>query len=276
MPRAHTLSAVSQEAQTVAIETIFPIDAQQYLALMRTNRKVRQRHLEHLTAEVQSGQWQLNGETIKFDEEGHLIDGQHRLLAILHADTAIQTYVVRHLPAQAHATIDLGLKRSPGDILGLEGYSNATNLCASARWLWRYETGQMTGYRVNPSIETLKATLSAHPDLKNSLSYGSLLGRYITRSLGSALHCLGNEQDPVLTETLVQAIYTGEGLLRTNPLYLLRQRLIANSQAKAKLPDYEVAALTIKAFNACRASEAIRTLRWRTSGEKPELFPTFI
>lgn len=259
---------------TMAIKTITPDIAAQYLTTMLRNRKVRARHVETLALSIVQGQWQLNGETIKFNTVGELIDGQHRLLAVIKADLPIQSYVIHEIAEQYIDTIDVGLKRSAGDIFQFEGYSNATNLCASARWIWRYEQGLMLGYGRSATIDNLKAVISAHPEIKNSLAYGTLVQRYIQRSLGSALHCLFAEQSSTTADQLYTAIRDGEALERTNSVYLLRQRLIANMQAKAKLPAHEVGALVIKTFNAYRTNaKAPRFLRWRTSGDNPEPYP---
>jgi hypothetical protein len=260
----------------ITLETITPDKAHEYLQSIRLNRKIRQRHLEQLTTEVVLERWLLNGETIKFDINGHLIDGQHRLWACIKAEKAITTYVIRALTSEALQTIDTGLKRSPGDILGLQGYSNATNLAASARWIWRYEQKQMEYYAVNPSIDILRNTIEVHVEMKNSLAYGTLLSRFITRSLGSALHCLMSEKNSAMAEEFFTKLKDGDNLTRQSPLYQLRQRLISNSQSKAKLPDFEIAALTIKAFNLLREGKTTRFLRWGSTGSSKEPFPTII
>jgi hypothetical protein len=263
----------SQERMRMRIETITPAMATRYLGTMLRNRKVRGRHVDTLVQAITAEEWQLNGETIKFNIAGELIDGQHRLLAVIKAGKAINSYVITDIVEEGLPTIDVGLKRSPGDIFALQGYANATNLCATLRWIWRYEHGLMAGYTLSPTIQVLQDVMVAHPEAKNSLSTGSLTARFMTRSLGSALHCLFSERDATLADGFFLGIREGTDYVKDNPLYLLRQRLIANSQAKARLPDYEVAALTIKAFTCLRQGMKLRFLRWRNVGATPEEFP---
>lgn len=260
----------------VRLETITPQQAEEYLKHMPLNRRLRQRHLAVLTEEIRAGRWQVNGETIKFNRDGYLIDGQHRLAAVVKAATAITTYVVRDLHDQMKETIDLGLKRSPEDILGLQGYANPSHMAAAARWIWRYQTGQMENYRVNPSIDILKQVIDMYPTLKESLFYGQYLRQYIPRSLGTALHCLMALSSATITEDLYRGIKEGENLTRASPVYLVRQRLINNLQHKARLPSYEIAAIMIKAFNACKEGKHIQSLRWGSAGKSYEAFPTVL
>jgi hypothetical protein len=70
---------------------------------------------------------------IVLDEDGHLLDGQHRLAAVLQSGTT-QTFIVRFdAPAEAIAVIDAGRARTAADTLRIEGYSYTSLLTAAAR-----------------------------------------------------------------------------------------------------------------------------------------------
>lgn len=72
----------------------------------------------------------LNGETIKFDTNNSLIDGQHRLHAIVKADVTIPMLVLRGVHNSAKSTLDCGQKRSKADILKYAGFDMCTNAVA--------------------------------------------------------------------------------------------------------------------------------------------------
>jgi hypothetical protein len=57
------------------------------------------------------------------------------------------------------------------------------------------------------------------------------------------------------------------------PMYVLRDRLMQNSQAKAKLQSSYIAALYIKAWNYTRGGKKLSSLRYRQAGDKCEDFP---
>jgi hypothetical protein len=79
------------------------------------NRKISQRQLNFLTESILRGQWFLNGETIKIGKDGSVIDGQHRLMAIVKANRAIESLVVFDCDSEAYNTIDKGRARTSGE-----------------------------------------------------------------------------------------------------------------------------------------------------------------
>lgn len=76
------------------------------------NRQCNKMHLIRLTNDVISGRWNYNnGDSIKFDVNGNLIDGQHRILSHIGANKAFPTFVIMGLPPEAIGQIDMNLPR---------------------------------------------------------------------------------------------------------------------------------------------------------------------
>ncbi len=113
------------------IETITPNQAKAYLKANTHNRVLRQDRIDLYTNEIRAGRWRVTHQGIAFDDEGTLIDGQHRLLAIIKADRPIKIQVTRGIPKSdgglfAQDLIDVGGKRSVADSLHLShGVHNA-------------------------------------------------------------------------------------------------------------------------------------------------------
>lgn len=245
--------------------TITPDLAAKWLQNAAPNRSIKRLHVERFKAIMRSGNWSLNGETIKFNLHGQLIDGQHRLLAAVEAHAAFASYVLFGLPVDAQQTVDIGMKRSAGDMLHFLGEVNTNNLAATLRWVWRYDAHKMTPYSSldAPPIEALYELLQNHPSIRHALAYGPLIQRLVTRSLGSAFFHLMSRLDEATAASFFEVLASGENLSKHMPLYLLRTRLIANSQNKARLSNIQVAALIIKAWNATREGKSLRFLRWQ-------------
>lgn len=269
------------------IWVIDPLLAQQWLAKQKTNRTLRPLDVQRWAREMRDKQWKVNGETIKFDTDGHLIDGQHRLEGCIASKTSFTSWVIFGLQeTEAQETVDIGRKRSPGDQLALRGETNTTNLAAALRWFWRFEHGQVMGYtgfasvdrqdRGNPpTIHELFTLLENHPNIRKSLSYGTLCYRFMTKSLGTALHYQCEQKDPTLADWFFRTLSSGVDLQETDALWHLRRRLSENRDARAKIAHTEVAALTIKAWNLHRKNRPCRALRFRSQGaeEQREPFP---
>lgn len=65
------------------VETITPELAADLLSRNMKNRPVSQQRVRKYMAAMVAGKWLLNGEAIKISIDGRLIDGQHRLKAII-------------------------------------------------------------------------------------------------------------------------------------------------------------------------------------------------
>jgi hypothetical protein len=258
---------------SIRIETITPEIATKYLSTQLRNRKIKISHVNALTRAMVEGTFLFSGDPIRFNKFGELIDGQHRLNACINSNKNFDALIVTDLEPEAQNVIDTGVKRGPGDIYGLKGYTNPNHLTATLRWLWRFDTNQQVSYTTSPQISDLDATLLKHSGVKDSLGVGVRCSPLMIKSLGAALHTLFSEKHPRDTNTFFENLINGEGLFRGEPTYILRARLLKNNREKAKLPYHEVAALTIKAFNAYIKGKKIQYLRWINTGETPEPFP---
>lgn len=83
----------------------------------------------------------LNGETLQFDQAGNFIDGQHRLSAVIAADVAVQTVVMRDVDTGVMDTSDVGAKRTYADALKVQGEDNTTTLTAGVRRAAMWQRG---------------------------------------------------------------------------------------------------------------------------------------
>ncbi|MCR1783115.1 hypothetical protein KVF89_11280 [Nocardioides carbamazepini] len=115
------------------IVEVTPQLAETWLSRNTNNRNVRRSVIDAYARDIEAGRWRLNGETIKFGPSGVLLDGQHRLSAVVQADVAVPMVVVRNLGDHVMATVDTGAKRSYADALKLAGEENTTTLAAVVR-----------------------------------------------------------------------------------------------------------------------------------------------
>lgn len=88
------------------VERIDPDKAAKYLAENTRNRKIKVKHITNLAKAMTQGEWQVNGDAIRFDSNGKVVDGQHRLHAIIQSGVAITTVVIRNLDPDTFHTID--------------------------------------------------------------------------------------------------------------------------------------------------------------------------
>lgn len=106
--------------------SVSPELAAQWLTLNTNNRPLSKNAVQQLAAQIQRGEWQLTHQGIAFDEDDVLIDGQHRLAAVVKASRAVPMTVTHGVPRTAFTVMDTGRKRTGRDALALVGEANAT------------------------------------------------------------------------------------------------------------------------------------------------------
>jgi hypothetical protein len=103
------------------------------------NRKVLESRVERYKNDIVAGRFQgVNGETVVFDSNNQLADGQHRLKAIVAAEKAITTLVVWGVaPLEAQRTMDTGATRSLRDLIGMAGGKHEAYVANATANAWR-------------------------------------------------------------------------------------------------------------------------------------------
>lgn len=107
---------------SIALETITPKRAQEWLDRHNQgNRPLNRRHVSMLASDMGRKQWRLTHEPIAFEVGGRLIDGQHRLSAIVQSGLSQKMYVARDVAEGSQLFIDNGRKRSLADAAAFDG-----------------------------------------------------------------------------------------------------------------------------------------------------------
>lgn len=79
------------------------------------NRRVRDKHVANLAKMMERGKWVLSPDGISFDKAGNLINGQHRLMAVIKSGCTVMMVVTTGCDESAIGVIDQGKMRSKDD-----------------------------------------------------------------------------------------------------------------------------------------------------------------
>ena len=88
---------------------------------LKNNRPLSPSRADKLAADITNGDWILNGQAIIFDEDGALVNGQHRLEACIRSGKPITSVAVRGVDRLAFLSIDTGQSRTTAQILAIKG-----------------------------------------------------------------------------------------------------------------------------------------------------------
>jgi len=244
------------------VEVITPEKATEWLKHNTCNRPLSQRHAATLAAAIIADQWELNGESVKFNGDGTLVDGQHRLTAIIKAGKAIKCYVARGLSAESYDTVDQGKSRSLADVLARHGEKSYTSLAAAVRWHQAVTTGASLASVCRFSAVTMVKYLEDNPTLRDSVEFIRHLPHTVKYPSGimGALHCIFAARSKKLAEEFFSRVLVGEDLLREMPEFKLRALMIKDQSAVRKTPSEALCILTIKVWNAVKGNKMLKHL----------------
>lgn len=149
--------------------------AQKMLSLSLGNRKFSKDNLLFLEKELKSGNFTYkNGESIKFNKNGNLIDGHHRLKAVV--NTGITTTFLITKGVEREDTLDSGKKRSLKDKMDMSSNEILREQSDKAKTIvcyLRLNRGlnfSNTGWKNEIPLESIQTTLIEFSDLVNEIT----------------------------------------------------------------------------------------------------------
>ena len=113
------------------VELITREKATEYLATnFESNRKIRSRAVSQIVDDIKNGDFYLSWDCLAFNEMGQLVNGQHRLSAVIEADTPCRFYVLRNIDHSTIRHFDIGNKRNQADRISVHGTPMHPKSCA--------------------------------------------------------------------------------------------------------------------------------------------------
>jgi hypothetical protein len=123
---------MNRQVKSAGFEVITPERAKHILETQNiSNRRMRSWWSEAMAQSMKRGEFKTTHQGIAFSEEGYLLDGQHRLSAIVKAGVPVEMLCVYGLDASAFGFIDIGIKRNVADLTGLSKRTAETCRLAS-------------------------------------------------------------------------------------------------------------------------------------------------
>lgn len=264
----------------IKIETITPEWAAKILASNNVvNRKLRTKTVTMIAKDIENGDYNgLNGETIKFGEDGNLKDGQHRLQAIVEADKSVEMIVAYNVPNESQITIDAGTKRNYADVLHMRGETETTQLAAIVRQVALKEAKLHFGEGRLISNLQMDRTLEKYPELRTITREVQKIyvtgGRLVPQSILGLCVWMFSKIDEEDASFFVSRLHDGQNLQIGDPVYTLRKKLIQIREFEGHSPSQRlILGMVIIAWNAFRDGKKIHQIRFKSGGSNPDPLP---
>ena len=280
-------SNVTKKKSDISVSLVYitPEIAQHYLGFNTQNRKESESSISFLTQQMNKGLFIENGESIVFDENMKLTDGQHRLMAIIKSGKSYHIPVVKGVNITSMATYDTGKNRSASDVISINGFKNASLLASLIKLIYKYKgkgskaafassysrDEQLTNQQVlNYCKENYDWLYRIVLDVTNIYVKSEI--KVISKSNFCYLVYMigGKNPDPKVYE-FMKNIY---GLNRTQDTATsyLYSKLYKAKINKEPLGFYWILGMTIKAWNYfIDGNPSVRFFRFQTEQELPKI-----
>jgi hypothetical protein len=264
----------------VQVQNIGPSEASALLARNVSNRPLRPRYIESLARQMLDGYWQLVGDPIRVADNGRLLDGQHRLHAILASGTTHQFVMVEGLNDRAQLAMDSGIRRLFSDILQMSGEANCTTLASVTRMALMRDLGysytEMASGGMKFGSGQLQATLDRYPELRDAAREGHSCFQSIKvpgSFMGFGWWQFG-QIDREDRDEFYRRVRDKDFSGPNDPVSRLYTTILEAAASSRDIPRVTKFALLVKTWNFYRDGVEVKNLRWRRGGASPEAFPT--
>lgn len=255
----------------VVLEHITPEQAKELLEANTANRNMRSVHVDRIASDITAGRWQMNGATIVFSADGTLLDGQHRLAAIVKSGITIPMMIVRGVSGSVMPTIDSNISRKAADVAKLQGYTQVTRLVATTRMLMLIKTDSVDPSRKTGTGDVL-ALLERHPQLSSCVADAEHVRQIIPPSIVAAWLYLAryNANEPDLANRALNTLVTGVPSYSGDPIHTFRERMISMPKGEHHhmTGRYNVTMTLIAMWNDYREGRRLTMCKLRRSGVK--------
>jgi hypothetical protein len=121
MTRVHVHQPSNDKTPYNTVKQVSPELATRWLEGNTHNRTLKQWLVDRFVRDMQADRWQLTHQGIAFDVDEVLIDGQHRLWAVVLSGKTVPMRVFFNEPIETMMAVDTGVSRSNFDVLHLNG-----------------------------------------------------------------------------------------------------------------------------------------------------------
>jgi len=215
----------------------------------------------------------LNGQTISIDNDGAIVDGQHRLRAIVISGQSLWMLVVRGVETSDAATIDVGYIRRLVQVLQGEGVKHYNVAAALAYWSQWYLTGSRPDRRTD--LQQQLNFVHKTPFVAEACGLGAYVDHVIPGAHGALLYLLAkNAGCEGQAREFLTSIATGANLGLNSPAFRLRKKMLGFEHTKGAKKTMDARgklALLIKCWNLHRLGLPCLRLHWQDG----EAFPAF-
>lgn len=219
-----------------------PAVAETLLATNTNPRLIKSSVVEMYARDMMNGRWHDTHQGIALDTHGRLLDGFHRLNAVILSGCTIKFWLTEDVPLESVGVFDTGRQRSMADRLQVEGYRDAPQLAAITRRAMLWNENHIWSRSPAPTREDISAAIKSDPRLVEAAKYAHTWSgnKILAPAIAGLAFWLLEPLSPEEAITFLEGVRLGIGpaLERLNPAWALRERLIADKLGRSSAGRY--------------------------------------
>lgn len=264
---------------SISVVQITPDMARQWLERNIGNRPKYLSHVKKLETAIRAGKWKMTGDAIRFSETGKMIDGQHRLQAILDSGMSVPCVVMRELGDDIFDVIDSGKMRGKSDILHIE-YGLPVETCGilstCASIAIDYEKEQY-GFGCKADKSEISVFIDANTSIIGAAEYAQMLPRQspVPRSMAAFFYFHASVKDQDAAQRFLERFMVGAVNGADDNLLHMRNLCLNAKAIRRPISKAETVWRLVKIWNSEQRGTPFKFFS-NTAIRSKDAFPRFI
>lgn len=244
---------------------VTPVVAEKLLSMNTRNRPKRARDVNEWADEMAGNRWLVTHQGVAIDRDNAIVDGQHRLEAIVESGVSVTMPVAVGLDPETYKVIDSGRKRTTSDALATNGEKSVHALAAAVKLVYMFDNLWLDGGTRRIHTDMLMAYLEGKEEgFREAVRFAStapIHGLYMMKTAISAGYYLLHRDvgNTVLVDEFCDGVMMGEMLPKNDPRFGLR-RVAANDNKRSAVVHL---ALWLKAWHKYATDQDARLIVYK-------------
>jgi hypothetical protein len=259
------------------IRMVNPEQAKMWLTMNTMNRRVDLQTVDYYADQMKRGQWTISQDAITFSDSHALLNGQHRLQAVIKSATEQPFIVVYNMEESSFVNMDLNKRRSPSDVFKIKNITSYVAVSAGINRYFTLKKGYITRGQ-NYDTYNKARTKTSIPDMLNFYSlYTDLISDVVSSSESfygrfkylrktdyfsyMMFLILDRNHESSKVYDFFKQLSRGGSEIRNETINILRDKLIFNETSKTKMTPALRHFYIVKTWNAYITNKNLKVLK---------------
>lgn len=255
---------------------ITPAKAKEYLEANVGNRQIRSARIAQLAKDIVEDRWMEDtAECIKIADTGRILDGQHRLYAIVKANKPVYCHIATGLNEKVFKVIDTGAVRNATDIFRIDKIKNDKNLPSIISFYNVLKEGKRRkSIHLNNKPTNAMLLEQYYEDdnfwqsvARNAFNWYISFAKILSPSIIGGFYAHLYKIDSEKAFCFMNQLATGLNI-ENDVVAMLRTKLMHDKISMRKMPQDIKIALIIKSWNVYVTRQKIKQLKFDNEREE--------